>query len=272
MDNISAFLQSQVTFLFKLDASRFMRRVVEIAAKHLSAHTPSDQLSFIKNLFLNDLYLAQSCALPDESAWEEFAQQHFSFIKKFAVHCVKSPADAQEVADDVIAALWEKKKIGMFEGLSSLRTWLGTVIARNAINRMKRIKETLSLGSTQFKEWQKQQTQEPQSNAPMRKEVLNTIKSCLLELPEPDRIFLKLYYQQGLKLREMTSLYRVSEATLSRQLKNLRTRIANDVRGRLQKDLNIRFDEARGMISDTTDLDLDLQTLLEGASKFGTLN
>lgn len=87
----------------------------------------------LSRLSLDDLYLATACARGDDKAWKECAERYFGFIRDFARRYLPK-VEAAELADQVIVDLWERGKMGRYEGRSSLKTWLGAVVAHAALN------------------------------------------------------------------------------------------------------------------------------------------
>ena len=131
--HVLALVARQVRARFEVDLHVFSTRVQEIAERRQASVSVE---AFIGSLCLDDLYLATACAAGDEPAWNEFGARFFAFIRDFARRVIRDPA-ASDVADAVIADLWQRKKLARYEGRSTLRTWLGAIVAHAAINAAK---------------------------------------------------------------------------------------------------------------------------------------
>ena len=121
-------IAAQVRLRFGVTGEQLADRTIGLAR---AAHRSAEE--FIPRLHLDDLYLAAACAEGDDRAWAECERAHFAFIRDFARRFLPDAA-ARDLADQVIADLWQRRKIGRYEGRSTLRTWLGTVVANAAIN------------------------------------------------------------------------------------------------------------------------------------------
>lgn len=252
---------------FAFAPAELLERVLVIAEKRLGpeAHNEKVVVSFIKRLRLDELYLAHACARGEEAAWEEFARAHFAFIKEFARRSMPRSAEAEDLAQQIIADLWQRRKIGMYEGLSTLRTWLGTVIAHTAVNVIKSAKPTVPIENNMPHELEKHQAITPDEDASSRKLVVEAVKQTIEGLAPKDKLLLLLYYEQGLTLREMMAVYHVTEASVSRRLMALRERIRQRVQAKLKGDPGLSFAAAQELMAHLpADLDFDLRSVLNG--------
>jgi hypothetical protein len=140
-DRVLALVATHVHVRFALDASTFTERLLELGRAAPSDRTPEEH---VRRLSLDDLYLASACAQGEESAWEECLARHGDFVRGFARRFLREPA-ASDVADQVIADLWERRKMARYEGRSALRTWLGAIVAHAALNAVKADRRWLPL-------------------------------------------------------------------------------------------------------------------------------
>ena len=188
----------------------------------LSGSELSDQLD---RLALDDLYLAAACAEGDENAWRELEAKHFAFIRDFAAR-VLTRGSAEDVAAQVIADLWQRKKIAQFEGRSTLRTWLGTVVTRAALNAAAKLGEESRRRELDISQdiGSPQRGAEPAVTEDARL-LARLIGRAIEELADEDKLLLYLYYEQGLTLEQIEPTLRTSKATLSRRLKRIREQV-----------------------------------------------
>src|SRR5688500_11773285 len=132
-------VRERVDVRFSVSASDFADRLLTLpalitpAGDNPALPRRAGGISALRALALDDLYLATCCAAGDEGAWREFESKHFSFMRDFARRLLSATA-ADDLAAQVIADLWQRRKIAQYEGRSTLRTWLCAVVMRAALN------------------------------------------------------------------------------------------------------------------------------------------
>jgi RNA polymerase sigma-70 factor (ECF subfamily) len=238
--DIRAEILDRVRLRFALDLAAFEGRVREALASGMR----------LDRLALDDLYLATACAAGEEAAWEELSQRHFGFIRDFSLRCARRDPPAGDVAERVIADLWQRGKIRQFAGRSTLRTWLGTVVAHAASNALEARGRIVPL------ERAGDRAAEPEADGPDRAALARIAAEALRALPPDARLLLLLYYEQGSTLEEVGALLGASKAALSRRLAKIRAALRADIESR---------SEAGTAGRDFTSVDLDLAALLAAA-------
>lgn len=210
-DGVETEIARRVRFRFSLSASEFGSRVRELG---LDA----------ARLCLDDLYLASACARGDDQAWRELSDRHFEFMRDFARRFLPA-AVARDLADEVIAELWSRGRLGQYEGRSTLRTWLGAVVAHSALNCRKAMNRMRSPGSTQAGSID-ETIPAPDTTNSADEEAARLLHEMLSEavkvLPPEERLLLQLYYEQGMTLDQLSATLGASSATISRRLKRTR--------------------------------------------------
>lgn len=214
---VRALVAGAVRIRFALDADAFVVRLLALAARLGEAGVaPSILLARFR---IDDLYLATACAIQDEDAWAEFVTRYREFIHRFAGRILRAPAST-DLADEVIADLWERRKIARFEGRSSLKTWLGTVVSHAAINASNTAKTREQLAGRPIV-----RAVDPAAGieaAERSTELARLLAESIARQPTPDRLLILLYYEQGLTLDEIRPIMGLSKAALSRRLKRIR--------------------------------------------------
>jgi Sigma-70, region 4 len=96
------------------------------------------------------------------------------------------------------------------------------------------------------------------------------LAQALNELAAEDRLLLKLYYFDELRLREAGALLGVHEATASRRLARLHREVRQRVEARLGAEHGwTKQETARALAEGATQLDTDLRTLLVAETGVG---
>lgn len=251
----------RVRLRFALAADAFADQVIDSGRS--VGLDPEGQLAHVGRLSLDDLYLATACARGEKEAWEECATRHFAFVRDFARRYLREP-EAGDLADQVIADLWQRGKIGRFGGRSTLRTWLGAVVAHAALNALKASRRRVPLESKEF-ESSRQRHAPLAAAAPGDKETRavlgELVGEALRGMPAEAKLLLLLHYEQGLSLDEMSVVLGASKSTMSRRLKRTR----EELRAALETLARARFGESTEALRagvDLGDLDLDLRALV----------
>lgn len=258
---VEALIAEAVRVRFALDAVSFTDRVQELAR---AACRGSDRslLEHVERLSLDDLYLATACARGDERAWDEFGRGYFGFIRGFARRFL-TDQEAVDLADQVIADLWSRGKLGRYEGRSTLRTWLGAIVAHAALNAGNALRRVLpshgdELGDRLAAALSSAWDAAAEEAARLLRQI---VEEAIAALPAQDKLSLRLYYEQGLTLDEMSVLLRASKAALSRRLKRTRETLRDSIEVLSQRSAGIAADVLRKGLN-LSRLELDLGAVL----------
>lgn len=252
----------KVRVRFALTAAAFADRLLQQA----NADTVGAQRALrdrVSRLSLDDLYLAWACACGEKAAWQELGTTHFGFIRTFARRYLPGHA-AADVADEVIADLWERGKLERYQGRSTLRTWLGALVGNAALNAVKALQRGQTVREARHMLAASGQAAavadliaEQEVTELMRGIVTDVLKT----LPRETKLLLQLYYEQGLTLEEMSGPLRISTAALSRRLKQTRDDLRTSIEAQARRTAGIPARLLRDGI-DLAKLDVDLGVLL----------
>lgn len=266
---VLALVEARVRVRFELTAAAFTDALVD----RLRRQTPpsGDPAEFVRRLALDDLYLASACALGDERAWGEFTRAYTPFAREFARRFLAGP-DADDLVDQTIAVLWEHRKLARYDGRSTLKTWLGVVVANAALNVVKLERRTVSL------EWRLERQGQLESGnlravEPLAAEheqeesarlLAALVARAVAGLPVEDRLLLLLYYEEGLTLEEIERILHLSKASLSRRLRRAREQVRQVVEREARAATGSSADALRHRI-DLGRLEFDLSASLGNA-------
>ena len=257
-------------------------------------NTPADEISrFIDEMQADDLCLIIACERGDESAWADLVERFTPTVRSAA----RSNSANEDAAEDLAQSIWAElyglrqrkdglpaSKLSYYSGRGSLAGWLRAVVAQLAVDvfrkqsKLVQTEEDADLDrlarDAPRSEGQAMlagipNPEESLSNRFAQTDMQQALNKAIEELGAEDRLLVKLYYFDNLRLREAGAVLGVHEATASRRL----TRIQTDLRKRVTK---ILIDE-RGWTQAETEksfaevaqhLDADLESLLtkEGVS------
>ena len=256
-DAILALVDGAVRFRFALGREAF--------ADHLVAGTeardPGAAEAHVRRLSLDDLYLAAACARGEDAAWEEVIARHGAFIRDFARRFLREPA-AGDVADQVVADLWQRGKMARYQGRSTLRTWIGSIVAHAALNAMKTGRRTVPLEPGEGRE-RASPAAADSVLGPERSLLQDLVKEAMAGLAPEVKLLLLLHYEQGLTLDEIAGVHGGSKAALSRKLQRTREELRAAIDSLSRRSGGSSADVLRAGL-DLGRLDLDLGQLLGG--------
>jgi RNA polymerase sigma-70 factor, ECF subfamily len=264
-------------------------RIAAAVEKYLlrnDAQTPHEEISkFVDEMQADDLCLIIACERGDESAWNDLVERFTATVRSAA----RSASANEDAAEDLAQSIWAElyglrtrkdgmpaSKLAYYSGRGSLAGWLRAVVAQLAVDvfrkqsRLVQTEEDTDLDrlarDTQVSEGQPMfagvpNPEESLSNRFAQAGMQQALNKAVQELSAEDRLLVKLYYFDNLRLREAGAVLGVHEATASRRL----ARIQTDLRKRVTKTL---IDE-RGWTQAETErsfaevaqhLDTDLET------------
>lgn len=255
-------------------------------------NTPKAEISkFIDEMQADDLCLIIACESGDENAWNDLVERFTATVRSAA----RSASSNEDAAEDLAQSIWAElyglrtkkdgkpaSKLAYYSGRGSLAGWLRAVVAQLAVDVFRkqsrlvqteedtdldRLAHDSNIGEGQPVLAGIPTPEESMSNRFAQTDMQQALNRAVQELAAEDRLLVKLYYFDNLRLREAGALLGVHEATASRRL----TRIQTDLRRRVAK---ILIDE-RGWTQAETEksfaevaqhLDTDLEGLLRKES------
>lgn len=209
---------------------------------------------FLDGLHADDLLLVMACEAGDQSAWNELFEGYSATVRSAARSTSSNEAMAEDVAQSIWAELHGLKaredgrpggKLAYYSGAGSLGGWLRAVVGQLAIDqhrkqaRVVQTEDDADLDRLVIAGGESDGAHAFQSAASPEEllatdlasaDVEKALGHALGELPDEDRLLMKLYYFDGLRLREAGAVLGVHEATASRRL----TRIHREVRERVE--------------------------------------
>ncbi|MGD0528637.1 MAG: sigma-70 family RNA polymerase sigma factor [Polyangiaceae bacterium] len=173
----------------------------------------------------SDARLVERLRAGDEAAFRRLVQQMHRGLMRVAQAFVESPSAAEEVVQETWLAV--VAQIDGFEGRSSLRTWIGTILCNRARTRGVRDKRSVPFSSLEKED---AEPVEPERFSPggiwslpparwddapeslvLRKEARQAIERELTALPEAQRTVVTLRDLEGWSSEEVCNVLSISE-------------------------------------------------------------
>ena len=244
-----------------LDAEAVTPRVRATVEKYLLRHSPKagekEVGAFIDALHAEELVLVVACERGDSAAWDDLVGQYRATVLSAARSASAGESEAEELAGSVWAELYGLReradgrpagKLAYYSGCGSLGGWLRAVVGQLAVDRHRRTSRLVqteepsefdraAAESHEQDGWRPAPALDPESalaESDASRTVEEALAGALGGLDAEDRLLVRLYYFDGLKLKEAGAVLGVHEATASRRL----TRIHAEVRRRVESTLS----------------------------------
>jgi RNA polymerase sigma-70 factor, ECF subfamily len=275
-----------------LKASDLTPRVARALDKYLFAGDAEASVqeieAFIDALHANDLCLIVACERGDQTAWGDLVGRYETTVRAAA----RSAASNEDAAEDLAQSIWAELhglrvrddgqpsgKIAYYSGRGSLGGWLRAVVGQLAIDQHRRQSRLVQTEEDADFDRLAQEAQKGEGafnlthaspdpeHAFSERSAAHDVEDALAEamrgLAPEDRLLVKLYYFDGLKLREAGAVMGVHEATASRRLTRIHGEIRMKVESILMKEHGWTAAEtARSLSEAATHLESDLELML----------
>ena len=249
-----------------------------------AAHTEIEE--FVHDIRADDLCLIVACEKGDESAWEDLVANFDSTVKSAARKMSSNNEDAEDLASSIWAELYglrqdadgnKKSKLAYYSGRGSLAGWLRAVVSQLAVDQFRKQSKFVQIEEDrEFENLANEAAGSDNHNfgshienpedllteKQTESDVSEALSAAIAGLEAEDRLILKLYYFDDLKLKDIAATFGYHEATASRKL----TRVQAEIRKGVEKGLRERHgwtdSEVKRHLSDTAaSLGINLETM-----------
>ena len=275
-----------------LSATDLQARIVAALEKYLfkdnEIASNADVKNFVDEIRADDLCLIIACEKGDETAWSDLVKNFDSTVKSAARKYAKNAEDAEDLASSIWAELYGlkrdargnvKSKLAYYSGRGRLAGWLRAVTNQLAVDQFR--KESKFVQIEEAREFENLANESaansdsiklvhgsdnPEENFSAKqtqKDVSNALKQAIDELEVEDRLILKLYYFDDLKLKDIGATLGFHEATASRKLVRIQTEIRKSVERILQSRHGWQREEvARNLADAASKLGVNFEKML----------
>jgi len=256
--------------------------------KDAPAATEPSIVEFIDQIQAGDLCLSVACEHGDSAAWTDLVERYSTTVRSAA----RSAAGNEDAAEDLAQSIWAElhglrlrkdgrpaSKLAYYSGRGSLAGWLRAVVAQLAVDqhrksaRLVQTEDDAEFDRLVAGESGEQKTagmataaanpENALTNKLERLEMERALARSIQEMDDEDRLLVKLYYFDNLRLREAGAVLGVHEATASRRL----TRVHTELRQRVEQILTAecgwsKSETATAFAELALHLEADLEPLL----------
>ncbi|CAN5343618.1 hypothetical protein BH10ACI3_BH10ACI3_20710 [soil metagenome] len=241
---------------------------------------------FIHEIRADDLCLIIACERGDEKAWEDLVANFDSTVKSAARKISSNNEDAEDLASSIWAELYglrvdadgnKKSKLAYYSGKGSLAGWLRAVVSQLAVDQFRKQSKFVQIEEDREFENLANEASQGENNhfgahtenpedllteKQTESDVSEALSAAIAGLEAEDRLILKLYYFDDLKLKDIAATFGYHEATASRKL----TRVQTEIRKGVEKGLRERHgwtdSEVKRHLSETAaSLGINLETM-----------
>ncbi len=273
-----------------LSGSDVSARIHAVLNKCLLGDDPkasnNDIKEFIDEIRADDLCLIIACEKGDERAWEDLVANFDSTVKSAARKISSNNEDAEDLASSIWAELYglrtdadgnKKSKLAYYSGRGSLAGWLRAVVSQLAVDQFRKQSKFVQIEEDrEFENLANEaanndhnhfasHTESPEelfAVGEAESDVSDALQAAIGELEAEDRLILKLYYFDDLKLKDIAATFGYHEATASRKLTRVQSEIRKGVEKNLREQHGWSDTEVKKHLSDTAaSLGLNLETM-----------
>lgn len=243
---------------------------------------------FIDQLQAGDLCLAVACERGDDAAWTDLVGRYSTTVRSAA----RSAAGSEDAAEDLAQSIWAElhglrlredgrpaSKLAYYSGRGSFAGWLRAVVAQLAVDQHRkqaRLVQTeddadfdrLAAGDASDRQTAGMASpalnpENALANKLEKNEMERALARVVKEMADEDRLLVKLYYFDNLRLREAGAVLGVHEATASRRLARVHVELRQGVEHILTRECGWSKQETAAAFSElASHLEADLEPLL----------
>jgi RNA polymerase sigma-70 factor (ECF subfamily) len=284
-------LLARATDDHSLTGETLIARIRAAVDKYLLRDDPQATLAsieeFIDKLQADDLCLIVACEEGNQTAWGDLVQRFSGTVRSAA----RSASSNEEHAEDLAQSIWAELhglrvredgkpagKLAYYSGRGSLAGWLRAVVAQLAVDQHR--KQSRLVQTEEDSDFDRIIQQGPEESAwsghggsvNPELEISKKLAGAQLQkalatsighLSAEDRLLVKLYYFDGLRLREAGAVLGVHEATASRRVTRIHTELRKEVEKILIEEEGwSKSETVRAFVEIGVHLDTNIEPLL----------
>ena len=147
-------------------------------------------------------------------------EQHRDRAYGLALRILRTPADAEEVAQDAFVRAWSA--LPHFRGESSFSTWLHRIVARRALDRSEVLRRRrgreVSTDPTDATIAEAAHSEDDRSRT-------RRMDRLVTALPDPQRAVVTLFYYEGRSVEQVSAILSMPDGTVKTHLSRARAKL-----------------------------------------------
>lgn len=274
----------------QLKTEQVVLRVSTRVEKYLLKDEPNasntEVAAFIDSLNADDLCLIIACENGNETAWSDLVTKFDLTVKQAARKVSNNSEDAEDLASSIWAELHGLKekdgkvkgKLSYYSGRGSLAGWLRAVVSQLAVDEFRKQSKFVQIEETREFENLANESSEKDENSTLvahgespedifskretQKDITEAFSQTFQNLETEDRLVLKLYYFDNLKLKDIGKMLGFHEATASRKLVRVQQDLRKNVEKKLAEKHGWKPDEVKKYLAESAiKLDINLEKM-----------
>lgn len=274
----------------RLQSENVLPRVSLTLEKYLLKDIPTASNSeineFIDALNADDLCLIIACENGDETAWSDLVRNFDSTVKQAARKISSNLEDSEDLASSIWAELYglkekdgkAKGKLSYYSGRGSLAGWLRAVVSQLAIDQFRKQSKFVQIEEAREFENLANESSEKDENSTLtahhespedilsrkesQRDVADAFREAIQGLETEDRLIIKLYYFDELKLKDIGNMLGFHEATASRKLVRVQQELRKSAEKKLAEKHGWKPEEVKKHLAESASrLDISLEKL-----------
>lgn len=274
----------------QLSLDKVTPRIILTLNKYLFKDIPeasnAEINEFVDSLNADDLCLIIACENGDESAWNDMVTRFDSTVKHAARKMSSNLEDSEDLASSIWAELYglkekdgqAKGKLSYYSGRGSLAGWLRAVVSQLAVDQFRKQSKFVQIDEAREFENLANESAGKDENAQVislsenpedilnrvetQKDVADAFGRALQNLDSEDRLILKLYYFDDLKLKDIGKTLGFHEATASRKLVRIQQELRKSVERILAEKHGWKTAEVKKYLAESASkLDISLERM-----------
>ena len=258
-----------------LTRAELARVLLSIGTKYNFGLAPGVQATraqtgaFWRSLQLRELALAHACALGRDTAWQQFLARYREPLTQAAIGVSGSASLGKELADSLYSEIFgltsrdgqRRSPLASYAGRGSLMGFLRATLAQRHVDHHRRTVRETTLEGKDFAA----ATPAPVLASEILARLGKALTTILRTLEAEERFLLSAWFLDQRTLSDIAGVLHVHEATVSRKVKRLTSRLHKDLLENLQASgmSGPAAEEALG--ADPRDLNINLRSLLQSS-------